>query len=158
MLSFDLCALSKYVSTSIPIFLKLIRGDKHGDLGDVPPQLHSSLQLAHLHFCLQSGRALYRGHQHQLTCQAVWTLDCEVAPSLPSPQQGEAKCVTQWTQCRDPEHDARSRQVGHNSQVMVGEWVGGLGAGLVVHGTGVTFTTPETRREKLRRMWPKEWI
>jgi len=121
-------------------FLKLIWGNKHGDFGDVLPQLDSFLQLAHLHFSLQSGRALHGAHQHQLTCQTVWTLDCEVAPSLPSPQQGEAERVTYWTQCWDPEHDTRSRQVGHNSQVMVGERVWCLRTCFVVHWTGITFT------------------
>lgn len=126
----------------LAFFLELILGNKHGDFGDVPPQLDSSLQLTHLHFSLQRGRALHRAHQHQLTRQAVWTLDCEVAASLLSPQQGEAKRVTYWTQSWDSEHDARSWQVGHNSQVVVGEGVWGLSARLVVHRAGVTFTTP----------------
>lgn len=51
--------------------LELILGHKHGDFGDVPSQLDSSLQLAHLHFCLQCGRALHRAHQHQLPCHTV---------------------------------------------------------------------------------------
>lgn len=137
-----LCSTLKCISTFIPLFLELILGNKHGDFGDVPSQLDSSLQLAHLHFCLQCGRALHRAHQHQLPCHTVWTLDREVAASLPSPQQGEAKCVTYWTQCWDPEHDTRSGQVGNDSQVMVGERVWGLRTGLVVDRTGVTFTAP----------------
>lgn len=72
---------SNSVSTFILFFLELILGNKYGDFGDVPSQLDTSLQLAHLHFCLQSGRPLNGAHQHQLTCQTVWTLDCEVAPS-----------------------------------------------------------------------------
>lgn len=52
-------------------FLEFILGNKHSDFGDVFPQLHSPLQLTHLHLCLQSGRALHRAHQHQLAREAV---------------------------------------------------------------------------------------
>lgn len=93
--------LSSVLSESLHLHshsLELVLGHKHGDFGDVPPQLDASLQLAHLHLCLQSSRALHWTHQHQLTRHTVRTLDREVAPGLPAPQQGEAKGVPHWTQ------------------------------------------------------------
>lgn len=95
-LFFDLHAL-KYISTLIPLFLEVILGNKHGDFGNVPPYLDSPLQLAHLHLSLQHDGALHGAHQHQLPCHTVRTLHCEVAASLPSPQEGEAKSVAYWT-------------------------------------------------------------
>lgn len=128
--------------------LELILGNEHCDFGDVPAQLHTPLQLTHLHLCLHRSRALNGTDQHQLTRQTVWALDREMAPRQLSSQQGEAKRVAHWSQGRDPEHDTRGWQVGHHRHVVVGEGSRGLRTGLVVHGTGVTFTTPAERKTK----------
>lgn len=61
---FYLCAINVFL-------LELILGHKHGDFGDVSPQLVSPLHLAHLHLGLQSDRSLHGAHQHQLTCHTV---------------------------------------------------------------------------------------
>lgn len=60
-----------YLCAIYVFLLELILRHKHGDFGDVSPQLVSSLHLTHLHLCLQSDRALHGAHQHQLTCHTV---------------------------------------------------------------------------------------
>lgn len=123
--------------------LEVVLRNKQGDFSYVSPNLDPSLELTHLHFCLHRGRTLNWSHQHQLTCQSVWTLDGEVAAGLLSAQQRETKGVTHLPQRWDSEHDSRGWQVGHHSHVMVGEGVRGLRTSFVLHRAGVTFTAPE---------------
>lgn len=143
---FDFCAPS---CSSILNFLEVILWHKHGYFGDISSQLGSPLQLSHLHLCLQRGGSLHRADQHQLTRHTVWTLDCEVAAGLLSPEQGETERITDRTQRWDPEHDTWSWKIGHDGQVMVGEGVRGLGTCLVVHRTGVAFTATVGIKNKI---------
>lgn len=117
--------------------LEVVGGDEYGNLGDVSPQQHPLLQLAHLHLGLQRGGTGHGAHQHQLARLPVRALHGEVATRSAATQQREAQRVPDHAHGRDAEHDARCRQVGHHRQVVVGDGVGGLGARAVVQGTRV---------------------